>query len=99
MAAARRTIVLFDVDGTLTPSRKVATPAILAFLQALRGKVRAATTATRQSALAPRPLWRWKRGGRPGMHGKDGVLVSASWQCAGRARWAARVRGLFASDL
>ena len=39
-AAAKRNILcLFDVDGTLTPSRKVATPATLAFLAALRARV------------------------------------------------------------
>jgi beta-phosphoglucomutase-like phosphatase (HAD superfamily) len=53
MAAARRTIVLFDVDGTLTPSRKVATPAILTFLQTLRGKVRAGTPHTCPPSSTP----------------------------------------------
>ncbi|KAI9596635.1 phosphomannomutase [Syncephalis fuscata] len=33
------TIVLFDVDGTLTPSRKTVTPQVLHMLQALRKKV------------------------------------------------------------
>jgi phosphomannomutase len=39
-APARKNIlVLFDVDGTLTPSRKAVTPATTAFLAALRGRV------------------------------------------------------------
>ncbi|KAI8051628.1 phosphomannomutase [Syncephalis plumigaleata] len=33
------TIVLFDVDGTLTPSRKTVTPQVLEMLQSLRKKV------------------------------------------------------------
>ena len=33
------TIVLFDVDGTLTPARKHITPNVLEALKALRGKV------------------------------------------------------------
>ncbi|CAE7942514.1 PMM, partial [Symbiodinium sp. KB8] len=32
-------IVLFDVDGTLTPARKVASPEVLAYLAALKQKV------------------------------------------------------------
>mmetsp|Transcript_5636 Transcript_5636/g.20187 ORF Transcript_5636/g.20187 Transcript_5636/m.20187 type:complete len:256 (-) Transcript_5636:49-816(-) len=41
MAAERneKIIVLFDVDGTLTPARKVASPEVLAFLAGLRKKV------------------------------------------------------------
>jgi hypothetical protein len=38
-AARRRVIALFDVDGTLTASRQPATPAVLSFLAALRGRV------------------------------------------------------------
>jgi len=39
-ASGRKNIlVLFDVDGTLTPSRKAVTPAITAFLAELRGRV------------------------------------------------------------
>lgn len=39
-APARKNIlVLFDVDGTLTPSRKAVTPATTAFLAELRGRV------------------------------------------------------------
>jgi phosphomannomutase len=38
-AQKKNILVLFDVDGTLTPSRKVVTPAITAFLAALRGRV------------------------------------------------------------
>ena len=37
--AKRNILVLFDVDGTLTPSRKAVTPAILSFLASLRGRV------------------------------------------------------------
>lgn len=37
--ADRKTIVLFDVDGTLTASRKEANPEMIAFLKTLRGKV------------------------------------------------------------
>jgi len=33
------TIVLFDVDGTLTPARQKASSSILNLLQVLRGKV------------------------------------------------------------
>jgi phosphomannomutase len=36
MAAVANRIVLFDVDGTLTPSRKRASPEIIAFLKNLR---------------------------------------------------------------
>ena len=38
-AVTKKTIVLFDVDGTLTAARKGATPEMLAFLAALREKV------------------------------------------------------------
>lgn len=38
-AARRRVIALFDVDGTLTASRQPASPAVLAFLAALRARV------------------------------------------------------------
>ena len=37
--ASRQTIVLFDVDGTLTPSRKEAAPEMITFLKTLKGKV------------------------------------------------------------
>lgn len=37
---SRSTIVLFDVDGTLTASRKEASPEMIEFLKTLRGKVR-----------------------------------------------------------
>jgi phosphomannomutase len=40
MCANPKVLVLFDVDGTLTPSRKVITPGMKAFLKELRGKVR-----------------------------------------------------------
>jgi FMN phosphatase YigB (HAD superfamily) len=32
MAAPKKVIALFDVDGTLTPARKEVDPAVLAFL-------------------------------------------------------------------
>jgi phosphomannomutase len=39
MAASKRVIALFDVDGTLTPARKVVSAEVLEFLSALRGKI------------------------------------------------------------
>ena len=39
MPDRRTTVVLFDVDGTLTPARKQASPEVLAFLEKLREKV------------------------------------------------------------
>jgi phosphomannomutase len=38
-AASRKILVLFDVDGTLTPSRKSVQPEVLSFLAELRGCV------------------------------------------------------------
>lgn len=35
-----RVLCLFDVDGTLTPARQVASPTVKAFLQDLRKKVK-----------------------------------------------------------
>jgi hydroxymethylpyrimidine pyrophosphatase-like HAD family hydrolase len=39
MATSKRVIALFDVDGTLTPARKVVSAEVLEFLSALRGKI------------------------------------------------------------
>lgn len=39
MAAEKKILALFDVDGTLTPARKQASPEMLAFLAELRGKI------------------------------------------------------------
>jgi phosphomannomutase len=39
MSSAKKILALFDVDGTLTPARKTATPETLAFLRDLRAKV------------------------------------------------------------
>jgi phosphomannomutase len=39
MAPSKRTLALFDIDGTLTPARKTISPEMRAFMQTLRGKI------------------------------------------------------------
>ena len=39
MPATKRTLALFDVDGTLTPARLDITPEMKAFLKTLRGAI------------------------------------------------------------
>jgi hypothetical protein len=58
-------LVMFDVDGTLTPARKEATAEMLQFLKALKGKVRvtrscytlAARTGVAQGPPRARATW------------------------------------------
>jgi phosphoserine phosphatase len=87
----RSTIVLFDVDGTLTASRKEASPEMIEFLKTLRGKVRRRGPVFVRTRLAvAQEHTRNCHGAQPHRHLHDAARVASRGHMSPRASGAAR---------